>query len=196
MKMNCRIKLKDNVMIIAGEKICFDKIEIAINPTEQMILNHHVNYDLKEISLILREFYQMDSAQADKVIEEFVTKLQDNEMGDIIYNTVRFEVDSNMCFVKNNKVELIEDDDGTGILRDFSKGKMLFINKSGIEMWKYIERTCSIQDMIDHFVEFYNVKREELETDIEAFIKSLLEKDFIINVESMSNEVLGCTRSE
>ncbi len=50
--------------------------------------------------------------------------------------------------------------------------------------------------MIDHFVEFYNVKREELETDIEAFIKSLLEKDFIINVESMSNEVLGCTRSE
>lgn len=184
MKMNCRIKLKDNVMILADEKISFGRTEIELNPTEQMILHHHANYDLKEIGVILREFYQMDASQSDKVIEDFVTKLQNNGMIDIVYNTVQFEIDNRMCFEKNSKIELIVDDDGTGILRDFSKGKMLFINKSGIEMWKYIERKHSLQDMIDYFLEFYNVKKDELIADIEEFIKCLLEKDFILMLEA------------
>lgn len=181
MKMNCRIKLKDNVKILAaGEKISAGEIELELNPTEQMILHHLENYDLKEISVILREFYQMDAIQADELIKDFVMKLQNNNMINILHNTTQFEINNRMHFEKNSKVELIVDDDGTGILRDFSKGKMLFINKSGVEVWRYIEEKHSFLDMIDYFIQLYNVRQSELVADMEEFIKSLLEKDFII----------------
>lgn len=181
MKLNCKIKLKENAQVIredGKDKVVYNGITIDLDQTEQMILHHHENFELKEIVVILREFYQIGDNQANEFVEKFVEKI--SPAIDFVEGNTKFEWGNRVLFIQNPNIELIEDDDGTGILRDFSKGKMLFINRAGIVAWKYAEELHSMEEIMQNFATVYEVSQNVLLNDMKEFISSLVEKGYLI----------------
>lgn len=187
MRLNNKIMIKNGVKIsdIEGKsQITFGDLVMELNPTEKMILHHCEDFDLKEISVVLREFYQMNAEQADKVLDAFVNRLSNAGVIDIVNSCRQSVIENDMIFKQNPQIELIEDDDETGILRDFDKGKMLFINKAGIIVWKFLEQAHCLEDILIYFDTIYNSNRDELNVDMREYIQTLIDKKYLLVEES------------
>lgn len=196
MKLNCKIKLKENARVVREEgkdKIVYNGVTIDLNQTEQMILQHHENFELKEIVVILREFYQIGDNQANEFVEKFVEKIR--TAIDLVEGKTIFDWENEVLFIQNPNIELIEDDDGTGILRDFSKGKMLFINRAGIVAWKHVKELHSLEEIMQNFATIYDVSQSALLNDMKEFISSLVDKGYLVvqNEKVDGEEAYACS---
>jgi hypothetical protein len=181
--LNCRIKLNDGLSVKTDNFkniLLGDDKYIILEEQETMILNHCNNFKLKEIAIILQEFFQMEYSECVNNIELFVNKLTENNAITIIDEKTELLITETDNFLINNEIELIQDDDGTGVIKDTSLGKMLYLNKTGLEIWALFTQHKSILNIISELSKKYSIDREMIKTDIMEFFSILLEKDFII----------------
>jgi hypothetical protein len=156
-----------------------DIVSIELNEQERMIFNHISNFSLKEIAVILQEFFQVDFDESIKVLDLFINRLTS---ANVITLLDSLNVDillENKVYLKRKEIELIVEDDGTGVLRDTHLGKMLFVNKTGIEIWNFLVEENTIEDIVAFFIKKYSLPSEELKKDISEFLSILLEKDYV-----------------
>lgn len=71
-------------------------------------------------------------------------------------------------------------DIGTAVL--FSGGAMLSINFLGTEIWKLCDGR-NIDSIVSELLEQFDVERDELQADVQAFIDELVKKGFVTNAE-------------
>jgi GeoRSP system PqqD family protein len=71
-------------------------------------------------------------------------------------------------------------DVGTAVL--FSGGAMLSINFLGTEIWKLCDGR-NIDSIVSELLDQFEVEREELHADVQAFIDELVKKGFVTNAE-------------
>jgi len=182
MNLNAKIKLNGDVEKILESGIMFltvteDKIEL--NAAEQMIINHHDNFTLGEIKTILREFFQLDNENVDFILEEFIFKLTDKGFAELVgVEDKKIDI-NNKDIVRKPDIEFIEDEDGTGVLRNFKLGQLLFVNGTAIRIWNFIEKPRSFDDICDYLLSIYDVESCTVKKEIKEFLAVILEKEFI-----------------
>ncbi len=61
----------------------------------------------------------------------------------------------------------------------FDKNKLCCLNESGTQVWELLDGDRSLDQVIDMFIDVYDVEREQAEKDIKAFLSTLAEKKLI-----------------
>lgn len=82
-------------------------------------------------------------------------------------------------FEKNENIVYREEDDGA-FLFDPDTGNLKYMNRSGKEAFLMLNSQRDVNSMINGLVGLFpNVKRQQIENDLEAFLKELEENAFI-----------------
>lgn len=70
------------------------------------------------------------------------------------------------------------DPDGA-VLLDLEKGKYFSLNTVGMEIWKKVEEKASRRQILDHLRTIFQAPEDQLEEDLELFVRALSEKGLI-----------------
>ncbi len=65
------------------------------------------------------------------------------------------------------------------ILLDMNKDKIYEVNESGAEIIKLIQKGAKFSEIIEAMMEIYEVERDELENDVNKFLKKLKELNLL-----------------
>ncbi len=89
--------------------------------------------------------------------------------------------------LRNPDVVMREEDDEALLYcaedDDLGVGNVSFLNKTGKIIWQLCDGSCSGDEIVEiFFSKFTDTPKDELKTDIETFIDSLLKKRWLINV--------------
>lgn len=79
------------------------------------------------------------------------------------------------------------------IVKDIAGDKVLFrlqqeavqndavfvLNETGAQMWQMLKNPCTVEQLADHLVDCYGIKKEQALTDSEAFILKCINSNMI-----------------
>ena len=154
-------------------------IDIPFTEHERYIFNHLHNYKLQEILIILQEFLNIDYDESVEFLNNFVNKLLKNNVITLVDAIYTNQIEENDIFIKKQEIEFILDDDGTAVIKKPDFNKMLYLNKTGVEVWNLINDNNTLAKIIKCFSEKYSLQYDDLKKDISETIIALLEKKFI-----------------
>lgn len=79
------------------------------------------------------------------------------------------------CVSKNEKVpwRIIE---GEAILVDVDKGEVIHLNEVGAEIWSSIDEEKSVDEIINHICDQFEVDKETAKKDTLEFLDKLIER--------------------
>lgn len=82
------------------------------------------------------------------------------------------------CVSKNEKVpwRIIE---GEAILVDVDKGEVIHLNEAGAEIWSSIDEEKSVDEIINHICDQFEVAKETAEKDTLEFLDQMIEKGMV-----------------
>ena len=69
--------------------------------------------------------------------------------------------------------------DGEAVLVHPGKGEVKVLNELGAEIWKLLDGTRSVRQIVDELIRAYAVERVDLERDVLQFVGSLHQRDLI-----------------
>lgn len=70
------------------------------------------------------------------------------------------------------------DTDGA-VLLDLKLGKYYSLNKVATRIWSKVEEGKSLQEILTHLQDHYGLPREKLETDLQALVTGLEQKELV-----------------
>jgi len=70
--------------------------------------------------------------------------------------------------------------DGTGIALNPETNAALALNATGIVIWKALEEDKSEDDIVDIFIEKYQLDKEKAQQDVRAFLEAMAAKGLLI----------------
>ena len=88
-------------------------------------------------------------------------------------------MDLNQRFGINQKIVYREEEDGA-FLFDPETGNLKYMNRNGKALFLMLKDKKNLGQAVQHLVELFpDVKRRQIEKDVEAFIEQLQENEFI-----------------
>jgi methyltransferase-like protein len=78
----------------------------------------------------------------------------------------------------NSSIVLREEDD-EALLFNPDNSDIVVLNSTGRFIWAYCDGKNTKKEILDKMLEEFSVSAEEAEKDLDSFLASLLEKDFI-----------------
>jgi hypothetical protein len=85
--------------------------------------------------------------------------------------------------VKQAPDVLLQDLDGEAVLLNLANGQYYGLDETGFDMYKILVSSSSVQAAYDKLLQTYMVEPRQLQTDLEIFLKHLLDHGLIIYVD-------------
>lgn len=73
--------------------------------------------------------------------------------------------------------------EGEVVLIDRDEGELIRFNAIGAEIWQVVDGQRTVQDIVDHICNTFEVKRRRAEKDVIRFLKQLRSREFIEELE-------------
>ena len=70
--------------------------------------------------------------------------------------------------------------DNQVVILQYETGTYFTLNEVGTNIWQLLEQGQTLQEILDHLAQEYDVSRERLQQDISILIKKLEEKGLIL----------------
>ncbi len=84
----------------------------------------------------------------------------------------------NTRFARDERISwrMIEDE---AILIDRDEGEMLRLNPIGTEIWHGLDGTRSVNEIVEHIHQTFEVKRKKAEKDVLRFLNQLVRREMV-----------------
>lgn len=65
------------------------------------------------------------------------------------------------------------------ILISVKENEVIVLNEVGTEIWKFIQSSKKIEDIVDHLVSQFNAENKTVKKDVESFLIDLQERELL-----------------
>jgi hypothetical protein len=104
-------------------------------------------------------------------------EVRDSQKGDIM--------DANVTrYIQNPDVNLREEDEDGALLFNPDTDRVQLLSRTGLYIWKLCVEACTVHEIVNGFkADFDEVPENEVTTDVEAFLKQMVDNGFISIIE-------------